>query len=418
MHKKRNFMKYCSLFISAAFVLSFVSSCGGGGSSGPSTVNYSSPDQAAASSTVGMAAISLSEIVGSTAQIATDSIPAGYAPGKTGSGMNTAPIAKIDPRLKDMVDKMVAQLQKPAVKNSLAKMSSYKTVSSAPLSSVTGSCSTVTDSSIVSSGTSTTYTVTVTINGCRTEDTMLGIYEDLNGTISGTHTVDSTNQYTSAEVAANLTSFSYTDETYTTWKEKGEMSGTFGSQIMGDIFSNATGTNSANGAFTVTTSSYSDIPNVKMAFSFKNVRDVWSISTVGSDQTNTHTANGSYTLAMTDTLNSETLTLSIGLTNLENKIKYYGNGDEDMWINGSVTINWTPDLSQWGCLNGTYNFTTITPIYTGALSYCPTSGILQVNNATIEFGVPSGSWVTVTLTGGASAEFPDCDYLGGGMCGG
>lgn len=77
-------------------------------------------------------------------------------------------------------------------------------------------------------------------------------------------------------------------------------------------------------------------------------------------------------------------------------------------------------MSQYGCLNRTYVFTTAagTPLHWGPADYyCPSSGIIQVNNATIAYGTPSGNNVTVTLLpSGPSEVFSDCMSMGGGMC--
>ena len=115
----------------------------------------------------------------------------------------------------------------------------------------------------------------------------------------------------------------------------------------------------------------------------------------------------------------QSITLSITLTDLEDKYHTNSITGDDEWINGSITIGWWPDMSQWGCLNGIYTFTTtaLNPIHWAPYDYCPSSGVVQVNNAKIEFGMPSGYYVTVTLQpSGPSEVFADCYSMGGGMC--
>jgi hypothetical protein len=408
-------MELVSLLSLILLFVGVVISCGGGGGGG--TTMWST-QQAAASMSAVQGAIALSGVVGAATQIASNAIPSGYAPGKVGSSADTTNIANLDPRLKAVVDKMVAQLQKPTVKNTISTAGLFKTVSSAP-SPATVPCDsgsyTITDS-IVTSGTSTTHNLSVIYNHCKDNT----FFDELNGSITATHTIDSTNKTESAEVSANLTDTSYSDASFTAWNESAVLSGTFNSNVMGDTNSNGTGTNFANGSFTVLAAP--GIGDIVMAFNFTNVNDGWVISTNGSgDKTETHTGNGSFSLDITMNASTQpqTLTLSIALTNLENRILDSGTSPypEDMWINGSIAIGWSPDMSQLGCLNGTYNITTddLTPIHSPDGFSCPTSGTLQVNNATIEFGKPSGSEITVTVDGIAEV-FADCYSLGGGMC--
>jgi|GEM_PF-5689678 len=400
-----------ALLISLALVLTYCSGGGGGGGEGGTTI--STLTQAAATSSAAAGAAALTTVtVGAATSSAKGAIPGPYIVGQASSqAIDTSAIADIDPRLKNTVDKMVAQLQKPVVNNAILKANTLHTASAAPTAAPTtalcsgGGSFTVT-ASISTSGTTTAYTLTATFVGCKDNTT----FDMLDGSLSATHVINSAAQSETANVTAtSLTDTEYTDITFTTIKDTLVLNGTF------DSVSNngGDGTNSANGTFAVTNSSGTFI------FSFNNISDVWTKITNSpgaGDLTTTHKGNGSFGFAITNQTGGS-VALTITLTNLMDKLITYFGGAKDEWINGGVTIGWTPDISQWGCLNGTYNFSTAdgTPIHTPAIGGCPTSGTLQVNNATIQYGVPLGTHVTVTING-ISKIFPDCTYLGGGMC--
>ena len=412
MLTKSRFMSLVSMLSLAVFLAATLISCSG--SNGGTSI--SSTSQAASSSSAAMGAIALSDTVGTAAGLADGAIPAGYAPGKR-KAVNTADIAKLDPRLKDVVDKMVAQLRKPVITDAVSKSQSLKTMNSAPLSApapTTSPCSaggsyTVTDSAVVS-GVTTTHDLSVSFSYCR--DSL--DFSELNGSITATHVLDTLNNSETSNVHANLTNIAYTDGTFT------NLDGTF--VLNGDFNStnnnNASGTNFANGSFSAT--SPPSGTNMTAVFSFTNVHDVWTKSLgmpSSGDRTEQHTFNGSYGLSITNNATTEQIAFTVTLANLEYKDIVSLNGNEDEWLNGSVTISWSPDMSQWGCLNGTYSFTTAagTPVQTLFPNTCPSSGTVQVNNATIEYGKPSGTQVTITVNG-FSEIFADCDSLGGGMC--
>lgn len=84
-------------------------------------------------------------------------------------------------------------------------------------------------------------------------------------------------------------------------------------------------------------------------------------------------------------------------------------------MNGSIIISWTPDLSLYGCIGGKINFATPDDLplhFDAVLSNCPSSGTLQVNNATIVYGT------SITVTVGKDVKtFTACTDMGnGGMC--
>lgn len=423
MLNKTRFAGLSILLLLIAVSFWALASCGGGGGGGGGT-QLTATQQAAASASAAQGAIALSANVAGSVDMASGYIPAGYAPGKGGLRAGTAAIANIDPRLKDVVDRMLAQIQKPAVQGPLAKARSFKTLSaplSASSSSMTVPCDTgtyVITSSILTTPTSTTNTVTVAYNNCK----YIASWSVLNGSLSATHTIDSAGPSDTANVTINnLTDTAYTDASFSVVSDIFSLNGTFDSARTGNLLSSSSGTASALGNFTWTIVD-PVYGNVVMSFNFGSgitpISDAWTKVVSAPTTTETHTANGSY--GLTVSAPGQSIALSITLANLEDKYRTNSTNGDDEWINGSVSISWSPDLSQWGCLNGTYVFTTApgTPIHWGPFDYCPTSGTVQVNNAKIEFGKPSGYKVTVTLQpNGPSEVFYDCDSLGGGMCG-
>jgi hypothetical protein len=401
-----------------ALVAVVVASCGGGGGgNGGGGTTLTATQQAAASSSAAQGAVSLSSNVAGAADLAKGFIPAGYAPGKSSPGADTAAIANIDPRLKDMVDKMLVQMKRPAIKTVLSKAGTFSKTLSAVTSNTTVSCNSgnyVVQDSMTSSGTSTTHTLTVTYNSCKDN----ALYDIISGSISATHTADTVAKSESATVTiTNLTDTLYTTGSFTQISEIYALNGTFTSSSNNN---SASGTSTALGTFMVTMVDVSG--NVDMTFTFGNsgtpISDAWTMSSSGGNTTDIHTANGSY--GLTISAGGQSIGLGITLAALQDKLFTNTNLDTDEWINGSITIGWTPDLSQYGCLNGTYSFTmsALTPIHTPFGSACPTSGTVRVNNAVVQLGVPAGYNVTVTLDSGPSQVFTDCMSLGGGMCGG
>jgi hypothetical protein len=420
MLKKHGYVGLSLLVLLLSLSLWALASCGGGGGGNSGGTQLTATQQAAASASAAQGAIALSASVAGSVDLASAYIPAGYAPGKGGLQAGTAAIANIDPRLRDVVDKMLVQMKRPAVKNTLSKAGTFNKVMSAP-SVTTVICDSgnslsgnyVVVDTVSSSGTATTHTLAVTYYACKDNS-----YADIiNGSISATHTVDSVAGSESATVTiTNLTDTTYFDTSYTQATDIFALNGTFTNVSTGNL---SAGNASALGTFTWTMVD-ADYGNVVMTFNFGTggtpITDTWTNVVSTPTTTEIHTANGTYGLAISAP-GAQSIALGITLTAL--KDKYVTNpGGVDEWINGSVTIGWTPDLSQWGCLNGTYVFTTTTPIHTASLTaFCPSSGVVQVNNAKIEFGKPTGYNITVTLQpSGPSEVFTDCYSMGGGMC--
>jgi hypothetical protein len=411
MMVKRYYRNIAILLSLTALISVVVVSCGGGGGNDGGTT-LTATQQAAASASAAQGAIALSSQVAGAADLASGYIPANYAPGKGGLQADTAAIANIDPRLKNVVDKMLAQVNRHAAKSTMAKSISLgKVLSAATItSSATITCDAgtiVVNDTLSSSGTSTTHTLSITYNNCK-DNAFLSI---ANGSLSAVHTLASSE---TASVVLNLIDTTYTDISYSVASDVFALNGTFVSSITGTTG----GSSSALGTFGWTMLDPVN-GNIVMSFNFGTgatpISDTWTKLVSGGTTTETHTANGQY--GLTISASGQSVTLGITLSSLIDRV-VTSVGGVDEWINGSVAIGWSPDLSQWGCLNGTYVFTTTSPIHTASLSaYCPTSGVVQVNNALIEFGKPGGYNVKITLQpSGPSEVFVDCMSLGGDMC--
>jgi hypothetical protein len=361
--------------------------------------------------------VSCSSKSGDSGTTTTTQAAASSSAAKGVASLNTDDIANVDPRLKNVVDKMVGMLQKSGAQSSRSqaaafKASAFKTLSSAPSISVTdwpcdvsGTFSASGD--ISTSGTSTTWTMAITFHDCKDN---IG-FDVLNGTLTAIHTEDTVNGNESAQVTANLVDTDY--DVSSTITGTYELNGSFEC-----VKSGMTGTSSALGSFTWTDPGTNG--NTVYTFTFGTdgsaVTDIWTKTTGTNGMTTTNTGNGAYSLSIATP--SESVTLTVMLTGLEYKVlSYTVGGHTDEWLNGAINLAWTPDLSQWGCMAGTYTFTTApgTPIHTLFGIGCPTSGTLQVNNATIEYGKPSGTQVTVTI-GTLSETFASCNAMGSGLC--
>ena len=83
--------------------------------------------------------------------------------------------------------------------------------------------------SLSSSGTTTTHLLTISYNSCRDD-----IYFSIaNGTISATHTLDTTVSLNTTSVVMNLTDASYTDLSYTVQSDIFSLNGTFVNSVTG-----------------------------------------------------------------------------------------------------------------------------------------------------------------------------------------
>lgn len=422
MRKKSVIMQVASLLSLTALLVAPIISCGGGSSdSGPKTVTYTSAAQAAAGSSSAKASADMSDAISAAAlDLSSSSNPSGYAPGKgiSAKAVDTSGIANIDPRLKVLVDKMLVRMKAPEVKAAVSKARSFKTMS-APLSfaTVTASATCPGDGNFTVTGSDTStdvyneYTVDVLFSSCTdttgpTKTTLDGSMHVYDKEMIGTTSI-------TREASVNITAKNYIN--YSTLDTTDTINGNFNSTDIG-----SSGANLADGSFSETDAATGDVAT----FYFTNMTGAWTIAyDPGVSTTIAKTVNGKF--GFTIVSDSGTFGLDIALANLQDKNQYnWSNNDIvslDEWVNGSITISWTPDLSAYGCVAGIITFTTAdaTPIHMPVVANyvtCPTSGVLTVNNATIEYGKPPLTGVTVTV-GMDSASYPDCYSIGnGGMC--
>jgi hypothetical protein len=396
---------------------------GGGGTAGGGgnpPVNYTSPSQAASSSQAVTAAIALSSAVGSAADLAGSQIPAGYAPSFRAKAVDTSSVGNIDSRLKTAVDKMIADLKKPIITGALAKTSALKTANLAPFlaSSITASTSCAGGGYYAISGSDTStisYTekaITVTYYNCR--DTALSSYDIVSGSLQAyhKHMLDGSSDIknvttTSLSITSYLTPTMYFTDT---------LNGTFDNSltVAGNVTS---GQSAVNGS--IQEISYFDSTVINATVGFNNISDVWSSITTTSSGTVTteeHTSNGSITFDISSGGSAFTFVLS--LSQLADKVRTNADLSEDEWINGSISMNWSPNPDASACLPGTLTISTVadTPIHTPTYGSCPTSGTITLNNATIQFGVPTGTVGVLVTVGTSSVSLSDCYSLGGSAC--
>jgi hypothetical protein len=376
---------------------------GGGGSSGTNLTSFTSADQAASSSALVGGVFQLSSTLGQAVDLASGSVPTGYAPRKSKTA-GTDKIKNVDPRLKDAVDKMMNQLQIPAVKSALVKAQAAKNRPLAPVSDG-GPCSgggsfTVNGTNSSVPGSYDEYTIDISLTACKDSSTLP--YTEITGQMHLYHKVMLDGSSETAEMTiTNLTAKAYDSGSALTTIV---MNGTFK-----DNDNVTDGSTYADGSFSISDASSNIVLN------FSKVNNVWTTSTDASGTTDVDTINGSFSFTITSGAQSQSLNISV--TNLQDKLfTDTVTGDKDEWINGTVSIDFTPD--EVGCVEGTFAMSTAsaTPVHTPSISSCPTSGTFTINNATIEFGKPDGTKVTATVNG-AQKIFNDCTELdSGGVC--
>ncbi len=390
---------------------------GGGGGGGVTMVSYATSTQAAAGVKSVSGAVALSNIVGDATSMAGGAIPAGYAPSRRAKAAGTSAIANIDPRLKSVVDKMAADFKNPTIQKTIAKARSFKPASALASSiSVSVSCGvsgyfTVDGTDSSSPGIYDEFTIDVTYNACRE---MIGTtYDVLSGSLHASHKYMLDNSSNNESVTAtNLNLASYVTGSLSTTDA---INGTFTGLYSMNTSSVQTWESDANGSFSSTDHTTGYI----YSFNMNNVSGVDVYTPGTSADTENFTANGSFVFDINDGSGS-VASITLAYTNFNDKWQYSNvapNYPEDEWLNGTISLTWNPSAGN-DCMPGSVTITTAagTPMhYNTYLDSCPSSGTVTANNATIEFGTPSGSQVTVTV-GGTSQVFTDCYFDGADTC--
>jgi len=431
MNRDRVVKMVSVLSVSAMLVAGLIISCSGGKSSdnGPGTVTYTDATQATGGASSAKASVDLSSSISDAASgLSSFSNSSGYsAPGKGGATTtDTSSIASIDPRLKKLVDGMMASMKTPAVTSAVSKARASKAkVSMSPgtqghwtfsgvCSGGTGTFNISADDTSDIGGAYVAYTVNIYFDSCRDAiDPITGLYSVTTGTIHAYDKKMAGNTANTRNATIDLTAQKYniSDALMATDVAKG----TFNSNDSGTSTSR-TGRNTANGSF----SEHDVAMSETGTFYFTNLASdwTWDVDLAGVE-TVANTGNGNFGLLLAPDY-GQSLRLNIGLSNLINKAQKNVDLSWDQWVNGSITIGWTPDLSALGCKSGRITFTTsdLTPLHFATLdSTCPSSGTLQVNNATISYYDPNIDVNNIVITvGTSSASVPDCTGLQGGIC--
>jgi hypothetical protein len=381
---------------------------GGGGGGGIQHVNYSTADQAAAGAASVSGAMSLTSVVGEAANMAIGAVPE-YASSRKAKAADTSAIANIDPRLKNVVDKMVADLKSPTIMKAVAKARSFKTASSLD-STITASVSCGVSGYFTVSGADTS---TATYNELTID---VAYYNCIEGTVtdytvaSGSLHVYGKDMLDNTGSTGNITATTLTLATYvsSTLSETDAINGTFGSVYSLGTNSVETYSNSVNASFSVTFAN-----DIRFSLGMNNLSGI-EVRTPGTTyDTDDDTMNGSIVFDISDATSS-LFAVTLAFTGLNDKYQYNTDGSTDEWLNGTISISWTPDMGG-NCMPGAITLATIVPIHSAA-GACPTSGTITANNATIEFGNPDPPQVTVSV-GGDSRVFSDCSFSGADSCG-
>ncbi len=408
MFRRITIVRLLSVLSVTALLAGSILSCsgGGGGNDGGGQVTYTNATQASSSTKAVTGAVTLTSTLDQSSSMASSEVPS-YAPKKRGKAVNTDAIAYLDPRLKNVVDKMVADLKLPVIGSAVQKSRSLKTMNATSISISPTTCA----------GGSGTYSVSgsdTSVPGSYDEDTATIQFTNCRQSTSTTYTVVSgTLQLYRKHLLDNSSNIE--NMTATNFTVKLYLSDTlYSTDVLNGTFNNTnnltSGRNDANGSFTETGSG-GDIAT----FSFNNISDVWTSATTttsGTVTTDEDTLNGSFVFDYSSG-GSSIFAMTISLSNLKDKVRTNADLSTDEWIDGSIGLSWQPDLSQYGCVPGTITIGTgvATPIHTLSGAECPASGTVTVNNATIVFGSP----VTVTV-GSDVKTFSSCTLMGGDSC--
>jgi hypothetical protein len=257
------------------------------------------------------------------------------------------------------------------------------------------------------------YTVDIRFDSCRDVPDTAGIYSITTGTIHVYDKEMAGNAANTRNATLDLTAEKYDSLNADAHVKTDVAKGIFDGTDSGTATSRS-GRNSASGSF----SEKDWAKNETGTFYFTNLVGDWTWEDASGVKTTANTANGNFGLLFVPD-SGQSLKLNIGLTNLINKVQKNLDTSWDQWVNGSVTISWTPDLSAFGCKSGRVTFTTAdaTPLHFAAPdSTCPSSGTLQINNATIVYyGAEDPGNILITV-GTGTASVPDCTWLQGGIC--
>jgi hypothetical protein len=216
----------------------------------------------------------------------------------------------------------------------------------------------------------------------------------------------------------NLTENMYTDSTFTALRQQFVFSGTFS-----DNNQITSGSVNANGSFAMMFPAQGSAPAMQMTLAFTNLSDTWT-STPNADGTDTDVNNIKGACSITVSSDSTVIQFALSL-NLVDKWQYMNdvNGTEKNWINGSISASWVPDQSASGCLPGSIAISTpeADPLtYTFATGdFCPVSGTIAFNNASVAFGTSGGTATDIIVTvNDFSQVYPSCSELDqvGGAC--
>ncbi len=410
IRKMRTLLAIPALLLSLAFVWAGCSGGGGGGGDLPGPISFTSAEQAGASSPTAMGVTALGMVTtGEAFDLANGSIPA-YAPASKKTA-DTAAIAKLDPRLKELVDRMKAQLQAPVLKKAVKKaqeLAASRVVSiNTTLSCDNYAGGTTGTVTVVGTDNSDTYLtdgfletdITVTFNTCRDNFLLTEL--------SGTLRLYEKSANDSSYFIGNMTATNFTQKIYSVDFSPANLVLT---NVVNATFGNdetpSGGTGTGNGSFNTTW-----YDGEVDTLTFTNMSDIWTFSAVSGVETSEDTVNGSFRFAASIP-GYGTYSLAITLTDLYHKLAYNtATSAADEWIDGTVSINWTPD--PLGCIEGSMTFTTVTPMHYNnyIADMCPVSGELAVNNATIVF-LPAS--IEVTING--ITYYTDCTGIQGSIC--
>ncbi len=256
--------------------------------------------------------------------------------------------------------------------------------------------------------TGTSFTMTVDFAQCRENGTVMNGPMTVTGTAGGTQTSIQLNL--TEQLGNNTTKLSileFSDYTYSLMVAKMEAAmtlGTSGNVTLDNMGNMVSATASFSGNGTIDVMDYFSLFTYNMTYT-NNVASISATAGTGNvDETDTISMSGAF--SETWTANSVTNSIAMSYSGFTMTDAMNVDGSADSSINGSFSINFTPD----DCFEGGYSFVTNTPIHTNS-SGMTTAGKLTINTST-EVIFNSDGTVTVNLIGGSSNPVYTGDLYG------
>jgi hypothetical protein len=341
--------------------------------------------------------------------------PAGFAP-----GLADGDIARLDPALKMMVDRMTALSRSPVIQKAASKAVALRAMRANTVNETltVGFCDNA-DGNIHITGTNNyddtaatlaTSSYTITFTDCRDDI----LFTELEGQLTVEQSENIENlaaPLLNSKLTANLSESRFSDATFAVMTEDAHLSGTFT-----DNDEVASGSMNADGFFTLTTPAAGTTPEALVNYTFIGLKADRASTSDAVSTTDTNITNGTFTVGRF-TGEVEVFKMTLALTDLEDRVHTATGPQGDpavdtkkQSIKGTIGMAWAPEVS--GCLSGLMTIATTTERTIAPADTCPSAGEMTINNAIIKFGSQIDVSLTNSTVTGSYATCAEMDQAG------